>query len=91
MEKQMPVKDLAYIETLGKAIIAIAEDGWLYHGPEGMSPEQETLYAAYRLVTGMDVKENGMTTCGAVGHQIFGKCAHCGNVLVTDGEVDAKG
>ena len=33
-----------------EAIIAMAEDGWLYHGVEGMSEAQEKCLAAYLLI-----------------------------------------
>ena len=33
-----------------EAIIAMAEDGWLYHGFEGMSEAQEKCLAAYLLI-----------------------------------------
>ena len=35
---------------LEDAIIAMAEDGWLFHGPEGMSEAQEKCYAAYLAI-----------------------------------------
>ena len=38
------------IEILGAAIIAMAEDGWLYHGVEGMDDPQTQCYNAYLLV-----------------------------------------
>ena len=41
-------KDRAENEALRKAIIAMAEDGWLAHGAEGMSEAQELCLAAYR-------------------------------------------
>lgn len=37
-------------ELLEEAVVAMAEDGWLYHGPEGMSEAQEKCYAAYLSV-----------------------------------------
>lgn len=33
------------------AVVAMAEDGWLLHGVEGMSEAQEKCYAAYRLIS----------------------------------------
>ena len=36
--------------ALREAIIAMAEDGWLYHGPDGMSDAQEKCLAAYKLI-----------------------------------------
>jgi hypothetical protein len=38
-------------KRLREAIIAMAEDGWLICGPEGMSEAQEKLYMAYMLLT----------------------------------------
>ena len=34
-------------EMLGEAIVAMAEDGWMYHGVEGMSDAQQKCYMAY--------------------------------------------
>lgn len=39
----------AYSKQLREAVVAMADDGWLYHGPEGMSKAQEKCYAAYNL------------------------------------------
>lgn len=40
---------------LEDAIVAMAEDGWLFFGPEGMSDAQKKCYAAYAdLVTSND-------------------------------------
>jgi hypothetical protein len=33
------------------AIVAMVEDGWLHHGPEGMNEAQEKLYSVYRKIT----------------------------------------
>ncbi|MFZ2524446.1 MAG: hypothetical protein WAW87_03935 [Candidatus Ferrigenium altingense] len=38
------------IEILGAAIVAMAEDGWLYHGVEGMDEAQTKCYEAYLRV-----------------------------------------
>ena len=38
------------IELLSTAIIAMAEDGWLYHGVEGMDTTQTQCYEAYLRV-----------------------------------------
>ena len=35
---------------LEDAVIAMADDGWLYHGPEGMSEAQEKCYSAYMTI-----------------------------------------
>lgn len=32
------------------AVMAMADDGWLCHGPEGMSEAQEKCYAAYMAI-----------------------------------------
>lgn len=37
----------ARIAELREAIKAMADDGWLYHGSEGMSEAQEKCYAVY--------------------------------------------
>jgi hypothetical protein len=37
-------------ELLESAIVAMAEDGWLYHGQEGMSEAQEKCYDAYLTI-----------------------------------------
>ena len=42
--------DRAEIELLSKAVIAMAEDGWLYHGVEGMDDAQKICYEAYLRV-----------------------------------------
>ncbi len=36
--------------ALEEAIVAMAEDGWLFHGPEGMSDAQEKCYAEYLTI-----------------------------------------
>lgn len=36
---------------LENAIVAMVQDGWLYHGPEGMSDAQKKCYSAYIAVT----------------------------------------
>lgn len=33
-----------------EAIKAMADDGWLYHGPEGMSDVQKKVYAIYQAI-----------------------------------------
>jgi hypothetical protein len=38
------------IEILREAVIAMAEDGWLYCGLEGLSEAQEKCLKAYRRV-----------------------------------------
>ena len=38
------------IELLSKTIVAMAEDGWLHHGVEGMDDAQRQLYEAYLRV-----------------------------------------
>ena len=38
------------IELLSAAIIAMAEDGWLHFGPEGMSEAQQKCYAVYLAI-----------------------------------------
>ena len=35
---------------LEDAVAAMAEDGWLYYGPEGMSDAQKKCYAAYLTI-----------------------------------------
>lgn len=35
---------------LEDAVLAMAEDGWLYFGAEGMSEAQEKCYAAYLVL-----------------------------------------
>lgn len=36
---------------LRDAVIAMAEEGWLLFGPEGMSEAQKKCYEAYKLLT----------------------------------------
>lgn len=45
IEKLLEAADMC--GELEDAIVAMAEDGWLHHGPEGMSEAQEKCYAAY--------------------------------------------
>ena len=49
-------------ELLEDAIVAMAEDGWLYYGPEGMSEAQEKCYAAYMAIKASNVKVTGGLT-----------------------------
>lgn len=35
---------------LEEAVVAMVDDGWIYHGTEGMSEAQEKCYAAYLSV-----------------------------------------
>lgn len=44
------------LEILSDAIVAMAEDGWLYYGPEGMSEAQQKCYDAYQLILASDPK-----------------------------------
>lgn len=39
--------DAKQLKLSNEAVIAMAEDGWLYFGPEGMSDAQEKCLAAY--------------------------------------------
>ena len=41
---------LAERQVLVDAIRAMADDGWLAHGPEGMSEAQKMCHAAYQLI-----------------------------------------
>ena len=43
------------IREKDSAIIAMAEDGWLYHGPEGMSEAQKKLFAEYGKIMIKDI------------------------------------
>src|SRR5258706_12081044 len=43
-------EERAKCAELEEAIIAMAEDGWLYHGVEGMSESQEKCYQAYLAI-----------------------------------------
>lgn len=53
--------------SLEEAIVAMVEDGWLYHGPEGMSEAQEKCYSAYILV-----KQPNAALTGAEGVRVEG-------------------
>lgn len=44
---------------LEDAILAMVADGWLYHGAEGMSEEQEKCHKAY-----LDINENDLSLDG---------------------------
>jgi hypothetical protein len=57
---QLAEKD-AMLEKCGSAIVAMAEDGWLLFGKEGMSEAQDKCYAAYRIVK-PDDKQSTTTT-----------------------------
>ena len=54
-EEKRKVDELMNILT--EAIIAMANDGWLYFGPEGMTKPQEKCYRAYQLVMKHRVEE----------------------------------
>lgn len=70
----MVVKDAAYIAKLESAVKAIAEDGWLYCGPEGLSETQQAVYDCY-----LDIKNIRHD------HPPPYSCGFCGFVLVVDG------
>jgi hypothetical protein len=61
------------LAKLEAAVKAIAEDGWLYHGPEGMSDTQEAVYDCYLEIKNIR-RIGGGTACG-----------FCGFALVVDG------
>lgn len=47
--KVTPLYTAPDVEGMRAAVIAMAEDGWLAHGPKGMSEAQEKLYDAYLI------------------------------------------
>ena len=49
------------MNILTEAIIAMANDGWLYFGPEGMTKPQEKCYRAYQLVKSADTDPSNET------------------------------
>lgn len=68
------IKDAAYISKLEAAVVAMSEAGWLYHGVEGMSDEQELAYDAYLAIKNIRRITGGPDTCG-----------YCGFALVVAG------
>ena len=38
------------LKVLSDAVVAMAEDGWLYCGPEGLDEAQEKCLKAYRMI-----------------------------------------
>lgn len=46
-------------DTYSSAIIAMADDGWLYHGPEGMSEIQQQCYDCFLKIKGIDAARGG--------------------------------
>ena len=54
--RQIVREDLA---VLSDAVVAMAEDGWLYCGPEGLDEAQEKCLKAYRLINAVNVVAKG--------------------------------
>ena len=50
---------------LESAVVSMAEDGWLYHGVEGMSEPQAKCYAAYLDVVPPNVPIEGRDALSA--------------------------
>lgn len=78
------------IEILGAAIIAMAEDGWLYHGAYGMDDVQTKCYEAYlRVKPSVEVRKEvwkPIETAPKDGSEIL----LLGKLCIADGFFDGK-
>ncbi len=50
---------LELMTLLKDAVVAMVEDGWLYHGPEGMNEAQQKCYVAYIAIKPSNAKIEG--------------------------------
>lgn len=60
-ELEEEISDLrAKLDDAYKAVVSVVEDGYLYFGPEGMTENQENLYAVYLIaICALKEQENG--------------------------------